>query len=43
MAHVAHEEIAVAIGVVSLGKYTFPKSLALPLKVFDVLVRQVEK
>ena len=35
--------ITVAIGVVSLGKYTLPNTAAFPVKVFDVVVNHVEK
>jgi hypothetical protein len=30
-------------GIINLGKYTFPKMVALSLKTVDVLMRQSEK
>ena len=43
IANVSKLLMTVAIGMTSLGKYTFPKMPALLTKVLDVLVRQVAK
>lgn len=37
------EDRAIEIGTVSLGKYTFPKTVAFVIKVLEVLFKQVEK